>query len=76
MQYKNFGKFLREKRINLGWSLNKFAIQNDIEPAIISRIENLQQDIKLQILVKIAIGFDMSVSDLIKEYENSYFYNI
>lgn len=41
----------------MGISLNKFAINNDIDPAILSRIENLKQDIKMGILTKIANGF-------------------
>lgn len=57
MQYKEFGKFIRYKRESVGYTLNKFAIENDIEPAILSRIENLKQDIKFGILVaKITVG--------------------
>lgn len=69
MQYDNFGTFIREKRLANNISLNCFALQNDIEPAILSRIENQKQDIKLGILTKIANGFSISLSDLIKEYE-------
>ena len=45
MQYKNFGKFLRYKRkkdMPLK-SLNNFAFDNNIEPALLSRVENLKQ---------------------------------
>lgn len=69
MQYKNFGKFIRNKRKQLRISLNKFALQNDIEPAILSRVETLKQGISLVVLGKIAKGFGMNLSDLIKEYE-------
>lgn len=69
MQYNNFGKFLYNKRQALGCSLNKFALNNGIEPAILSRIENLKQDIKLQVLAKIAKGYNISVSELLHEYE-------
>ena len=46
MQYDNIGNFIRRKRTLLGKTLNNFAIDNDIEPAILSRIENNKQDIK------------------------------
>ncbi len=77
MQYKNFGKFLKNKResIKPKMTLNKFAINNDIEPAIISRIENMKQDVKLVVLGKIANGLEMTVSELIDEYEKSEFSN-
>ena len=54
MQYFNFGKFIRLKREVLipKVSLNKFALENDIEPAILSRIGTQKQDIKLNILAK------------------------
>lgn len=71
MQYTNFGKFIRTKRIALGITLNNFAINNDIEPAVLSRIETGKQDIKLGVLRKIANGFEVLVSELIGEYEES-----
>ncbi len=73
MQYKNFGKFLRNKResIKPKMALNRFAINNGIEPAILSRIETLKQDVKLAVLGKIANGMEMTVSELLYEYEKS-----
>lgn len=75
MQYKNFGKFLRKKResIKPKIALNKFAINNGIEPAILSRIETMKQDVKLVVLGKIAKGMSMTVSELLDEYEKSEF---
>lgn len=71
MQYDNFGEFIRKKREILGISLNKFALDNSIEPATLSRIETQKQDIKLSVLANIASGFNMTVSQLSKEYEDS-----
>lgn len=73
MNYNNIGKFIRFKRYNTGQTLNNFAINNDIEPAILSRIENGKQDIKLGILNKIAKGFSLTASALLAEYEASSF---
>lgn len=69
MQYDNFGKFLRQKREAMGVSLNKFAINNFIEPATLSRIETQKQDLKFSVLANIALGFNLTISELVKEYE-------
>ena len=71
MQYQNFGKFQRQKRESLkpNVSLNKFALNNDIEPAILSRIENMKQDVKMTTLYKIAAGYGLSGSELLREFE-------
>ena len=70
MQYKDLGQFIKNKRLITGATLNKFAIENDIEPAILSRIENLKQDIKIGVLVKIANGFNITPAKLLQEFEN------
>ena len=69
MQYNELGKFIKDKRLSTGATLNKFAIENEIEPAILSRIENLKQGIKLDVLVKIANGFNTTPSKLLSEFE-------
>ena len=69
MQYNELGKYIKNKRLQTGTTLNKFAIENDIEPAILSRIENLKQDIKMGILLKIANGFNMTPSEFLSEFE-------
>lgn len=75
MQYDNFGKFIRTKREALipKVSLNRFALDNDIEPAILCRVETQQQDVKLNIIAKIAKGFNMKISELLAEYESTNF---
>ena len=72
MQYKFLGQYIKNKRINAGFTLNAFAIANDIDSAILSRIENLKQNIKLNILEKIANGFNQTGSSLLSEYEKLY----
>lgn len=73
MQYDNIGNFIRNKRheFDKSMSLNTFAINNDIEPAVLSRIENCKQGIKLEVLAKIANGFGLYASELLSEYESS-----
>ena len=71
MQYNELGKFIKSKRLQTGTTLNKFALENDIEPAILSRIENLKQDIKIGVLVRIANGFNMTPSEFLSEFEKN-----
>ncbi len=72
MQYKNLGKYIRQRRESLKISLNEFAIENDIDPAILSRIETLKQNIKLNILEKIAQGFNKTPAQFLTEFEKEY----
>ncbi len=69
MQYDELGKFIKLKRINSGLSLNKFAQEADIDCAILCRIENLKQGIKINILEKIAAQFGQTPSEFLKEFE-------
>ena len=46
MQYKDLGIYIKQKREKAGYTLNKFAIAIEIDSAILSRIENLKQNIK------------------------------
>ena len=69
MQYSDLGKFIKTKRQHKGLSLNKFVMEAEIDPAILCRIENLKQGIKLDVLEKIALTFDMKVSEFLAEFE-------
>lgn len=71
MKYDDLGKYIKKRREMLGNTLNNFAFENGIEPAILSRIENLRQGIKLNILAKIAKGFGKTVGEFLIEFENS-----
>ncbi len=72
MQYSKLGEFIKQKRISAGLSLNKLAVESEIDPAILSRIENLKQGIKVNILENIAFTFGQTVSQFLKEYEKLY----
>lgn len=71
MQEKRLGIYihLRRRSLRPEVSLNAFAIENGIEPATLSRIENLKQDIKYATLEKVANGFKILPSQLILDYE-------
>lgn len=72
MQYSQLGKFIKEKRQQRGLSLNNFATEAEIDPAILCRIENLRQGIKLDVLEKIAFALEMKLSKFLAEYEKFY----
>mgnify|MGYP002624875283 CR=1 FL=1 len=70
MQYKKLGLYIRNKRRFQNKKLNDIVIENDIEPAILSRVENLKQDIKLGVIIKIAKGFNLSPAEFLAEFES------
>ncbi len=70
MQYHELGKFIKLKRLNTGLSLNKFALETEIDPAILCRIENLKQGIKISSIEKISAYFKQTPSEFLHEFEN------
>lgn len=75
MQYNKLGSYIKYRRMSLDVSLNAFAIQNEIDPAILCRIENLKQNIKINVLEKIAHGFDLSPARFLLEFEEYIYKN-
>ena len=69
MQYFELGKFIKQMRFKNGWTLNGFAVECEIDPAILSRIENQKQNIKLNVLEKIAKGFNKTPAEFLTEFE-------
>lgn len=70
MQYSELGKFIKFKRLQAGLSLNKFATDAEIDPAIVCRIENLKQGIKLSVLEQVARAFNTTPAKFLEEFEN------
>lgn len=69
MQYNEIGKYIRKIREAKKVSLNEFSFRNDIDPAILSRIETGKQNIKLNILEKISKGFNKTPAEFLTEFE-------
>jgi len=69
MQYHDLGKFIKLKREQTGLSLNKFALEAEIDPAILCRIENLKQGIKINILESISKALNKTPAELLTEFE-------
>ena len=70
MQYSDLGKFIKFKRMQMGISLNRFATEAEIDLAILCRIENLKQGIKINILESVARVFGMTPAVFLTEFEN------
>lgn len=70
MQYDELGKFIKLKRQSSGLSLNKFANAAGIDPAILSRIENLKQGIKISVIYDISTVFGQTPAQFLAEFEN------
>lgn len=75
MQYLKLGKFIKEKREGLNVSLNEFANMADVDSAIVSRVENLKQGVKLDFLINVANVFGQTVGEFLIEFEQSSYYN-
>ena len=71
MQYSELGKYIKQKRLESKISLNKFAVECEVDSAILSRIENLKQNIKINILEKIAFGFKMTPAEFLTKFEKT-----
>ena len=71
MQYEDLGKFIKFKRQETGLSLNKFALEAEIDPAILCRIENSKQGIKVSILKNISKALNTTPARLLTEFEKA-----
>lgn len=71
MQYYDFRNFVRLKREKLNISLNSFALNCGLDSATLSNFETGKSDILFMNITKIPKGFNMSLGELITEYENS-----
>ena len=72
MQYEKLGKFIKNKRQTNGLSLNKFADKAGIDSAILSRIENQKQGIKINIIKDIADVFKQTPAEFLFEFEETF----
>lgn len=70
MQESDIRDYIRQKRLSKNISLNNFAIENKIDPATLSRVENKVRDLKYSVLEKVAKGFSMTPGEFLLEYES------
>jgi len=70
--YEKISEYIKERRLEKGMALNEFAYKNYIEPATLSRYENNKRKISLPNLVKIANGFEQTLSEFLSAFEEKY----
>ena len=71
MQYhKQLSGYLKKRRLKTKKSLNQFCEESHIEPSTLSRIENGLLELKMSVLVKIALGLDTTPAILLTDFED------
>lgn len=66
-----FGKYLKEKRVKIGWSQTDLASALGNNPQNVSRIERGELTPTIYWIEKLAIAFECKASEIIAEFENS-----
>ena len=70
MRYSNrLAEYIRFRREQAGFSLNKFAIEEEMESATLSRNETNVNEVKIDNLAKIAKVYNQSLSEFLKDFE-------
>ena len=70
MRYSNrLAEYIRFRREQVGFSLNKFAIEAEMESATLSRNETNVNEVKIDNLAKIAKVYNQSLSEFLKDFE-------
>jgi transcriptional regulator with XRE-family HTH domain len=62
-----FGRRLKELRLERGWSQETLAHLADIDRTYIPGIENGKRNVSIVILERLAIVFQLTISELLKE---------
>lgn len=66
---EKLSQYIKKKRIDMGYSLNQFCFEAEIETASLSRYESGQRKISLTAVIKIAKFYNQSLSEFLKEFE-------
>lgn len=70
MKYLNkLAEYIRFRRTQAGFSLNKFAIEAEIESSTLSRNETKINEISIDNLAKIASVYNQTPSEFLKDFE-------
>jgi transcriptional regulator with XRE-family HTH domain len=63
------GSSIRSKREQMGYGLRRFAAQVGISSSHLSRIERDQSGAQPEVLMRIALGLNVAISDITEETE-------
>ncbi|MDU7926417.1 MAG: helix-turn-helix transcriptional regulator [Finegoldia magna] len=67
MLQKRLGEKIKEYRLSLGISQEKFALKIDMDRTYYASVESGKRNISIVNLKKIADGFNISLSELLKD---------
>lgn len=72
--YEKLGQYIKRKRIEAKCSLNKFAIEVEMESSTLSRNENGKSVINVETVYKIAKFYNKTPAEFLADFEK-YFTN-
>lgn len=67
---KKFGARVRELRLKLGLSQEKFALLIDMDRTYLASVESGKRNISLENIYKIAKGFGISIEEMFKDIKD------
>ena len=67
--FKRLGKYIKNKRVEAKWSLNKFAIEVEMESSTLSRNENGKSVINVETINKIAKFYNQTPAEFLADFE-------
>lgn len=67
--YKKLGQYIKNKHIKAKWSLNKFAIEVEMESSTLSRNENGKSVINIETINKIAKFYNQTPAKFLADFE-------
>lgn len=71
MKYSNkLAEYIRYRRTEAGYSLNKFAIEAEMESSTLSRNETKINEISIDNLVKISSVYKQTPAEFLKDFED------
>ena len=67
--YEKLGQYIKRKRIEAKWSLNKFAVEVEMEASTLSRNENGKSVINIKTINKIASFYNQTPAEFLTDFE-------
>ncbi len=67
--FKKLGKYIKNKRIKAKYSLNKFAVEVEMESSTLSRNENGKSVINIETINKIAKFYNKTPAEFLADFE-------
>ena len=67
---KDIGKYIQKLRLQRKWSMHKLAYRSCINNTVLMRIEKGEREPKLNTIIKIADGLNLSLADFFKPFQS------